>query len=250
MIVGDVDPSSALDAVERHFGPIPAGPLPRRTYTREPDQLGERRVTVAREGTTAYLQLAYHAPALDDPAFFPMVVLDAVLTGAKGLNLWASFRTSPPQRSSRLYRGLVEQGLASSVEGSMLPTRDPFLYSVSVTATEGVTLEALEARALEEMEAIRCRGVSRTEVERARNQLRARLVFENDSVTNIGHQIGYFETIASWQVYETLLARVQAVTEEDVSAAAARYLVATNRTVGRFEPQASGGDAPAVSAGR
>ena len=75
--------------------------------TREPEQLGERRVTVSREGTTAYLKLGYHAPSVNDPDFFPLLVLDAVLTGAKGVNLWASFRTPPPQRSARLYRALV-----------------------------------------------------------------------------------------------------------------------------------------------
>ena len=46
--------------------------------------------------------------------FFPLLVLDAVLTGAKGINLWASFRTPPPQRSARLYQALVNTGLASA----------------------------------------------------------------------------------------------------------------------------------------
>ena len=35
-----------------------------------------------------------------------MLVLDAVLTGAKGLNLWTSFRGVPPQRKARLYTAL------------------------------------------------------------------------------------------------------------------------------------------------
>ena len=46
-----------------------------------------------------------------------MLLLDAVLTGAKGVNLWASFRTPPPQRSARLYRALVNGGFASAVNG-------------------------------------------------------------------------------------------------------------------------------------
>ena len=61
-----------------------------------------------------------------------MLVLDAALSGAKGVNLWASFR-NPPQRSTRLYRALVEKGLASSVFGALLPTEEPFLYSVTCT---------------------------------------------------------------------------------------------------------------------
>jgi zinc protease len=64
----------------------------------------------------------------------PLLVLDAVLTGAKGINLWASFRVAPPQRSTRLFRALVERGLASAVSGAMLPTEQPFIYTISATA--------------------------------------------------------------------------------------------------------------------
>ena len=71
-------------------------------------------------------------------------MLDAVLTGAKGLNLWSSFRVPPPQRSARLYRALVETGLAASVSGSLLPTGEPFLYNLSATATEGTALATVD----------------------------------------------------------------------------------------------------------
>ena len=84
-----------------------------------------------------------------------MLVLDAVLTGAKGVNLWSSFRGAPPQRKARLYTALVERGLASTVSGALLPTAQPFLYTLSFTAMEGVPLDALEAAALEEIERVR-----------------------------------------------------------------------------------------------
>ena len=83
----------------------------------EPPQIGERRVVVERPGTTAYLKVAWHAPAATEPDFFPMLVLDAVLTGAKGVNLWSSFRGAPPQRKARLYTALVDGALASRVGG-------------------------------------------------------------------------------------------------------------------------------------
>src|SRR5207249_4168430 len=111
-------------------------------------------------------------------------------------NLWWSFRTPPPQRSARLYRALIERGLASSVSGSLLPTEHPFLYVVSATATEGTALPAVESVLLEEMDRVRREGISDAELMKAKAQLKARLVFESDSVTNIAHQLGYFETIA------------------------------------------------------
>jgi zinc protease len=236
VVVGDVDTKDTMRKITQHFGGIAPGEVSRRVHTQEPQQLGERRVTISREGTTAYLKVAYHAPGIEDPDFFPMLVLDAILTGAKGLNLWASFRTPPPQRSARLYRRLVNSGLASSVSGGLVPTQQPFLYTISATATDGASLEALEDATLEELDRVRTSGVTSREVDRARNQLRARLVFENDSITNIAHQLGYFETIASWRLVDSLRERIDAVTVDAVGAAAAARLVATSRTVGWFEP--------------
>ena len=236
VIVGDVDSEDALCCVEKQFGAIAPGELPERPRTTEPAQLGERRVGIAREGTTAYLKIAYHAPAADAPDFSSVLVLDAVLTGAKGLNLWSSFRDTPPQRKARLYRALVEGRLASSVSGAFVATEHPFLYAVSATATEGVGLAEVEHAALAELDRVRSDGISEAELNRAKRQLWARLVFENESVTNIAHQIGFFQTVASLDLYTSLPARIRAVTTEDVTNAARTYLVPSNRTIGWFEP--------------
>ena len=74
------------------------------------------------------------------------------------------------------------------------------------------------------------------ELRRAKNQLRARLVFENDSITNIAHQLGYFDTIASWQLSSALAPQIESVTVEDVGRVAGVRLYPARRTVGRFEP--------------
>ena len=49
------------------------------------------------------------------------------------------------------------------------------------------------------LEAVRANGITAHELAKAKTQLRARLVFEQDSVSNIAHQLGFFETIASWR---------------------------------------------------
>jgi zinc protease len=242
VIVGDVDTAEAIRATAQHFGAILPGDTGRRLHSREPEQLGERRVTLAKEGTTAYLKVGYHAPAVGDADFFPMLVLDAVLTGAKGVNLWASFRTPPPQRSARLYQALVNHRLASSVSGGLVPTHEPFLYTVSVTATDGTPLAALEEGLLAELDRVRRDGITPEELRKAKNQLRARLVFEGDSITNIAHQLGYFATIGSWDIFPAIPARIDAVTLEQVGRVAAERLTPTNRTIGWFQPLAGDSD--------
>ncbi|HET9831326.1 MAG TPA: pitrilysin family protein [Vicinamibacterales bacterium] len=236
VIVGDVDTDETLRRAEHHFGKIPSGTLPARQRTVEPEQTGERRVTIRKAGTTAYFKVAYHAPSVGDPRFYPLLVLDAALTGAYGLNLWSSFRMPPPQRSTRLYRALFWKGLASAVSGSLMPTQLPFVYIVSATATDGVPLGDVERALLDELGAVARTGITPGELTKAKAQLNARLVFENDSVTNIAHQIGYFETIAGVDVFENFRPRIAAVTIEEVAAVARELLVDSNRTVGWFDP--------------
>jgi zinc protease len=236
VIVGDVDTDEVLRRAEHHFGKIPAKPLSPRQKTVEPEQTGERRVTIRKPGTAAYLKVAYHAPSVEDPRFYPLLVLDAALTGAYGLNLWSSFRMPPPQRSTRLYRALVGKGLASAVSGSLMPTQLPFVYIISATATAGTPLSAVEAALLDELNAVARGGITPAELTKAKSQLNARLVFENDSVTNIAHQIGYFETIAGVDVFTNFRPRLAAVTLEEVADAARQMLTESNRTVGWFDP--------------
>jgi zinc protease len=240
VVVGDVDTRDTLRRVERHFGSIPPGPEPPRMRALEPPQTGERRLTIRKEGTAAYLKAAFHAPAVVGPDFFPLLVLDAVLTGAKGLNLWSSFRLPPPQRRARLYLALVERGLASSVGGALLPTEQPFLYTISVTATDGTPLSSVEAVLIEELERAGREGITDAELTKAKAQLKARLVFDNDSVTNIAHQLGYFETVAGVDVFLEMPSRIAAVTLDQVSRAAHAILSPSNRTIGWFDPLAPG----------
>lgn len=236
VIVGDVEADEALKRVDRAFGGIEAGAPPERQRTVEPEQIGERRVVVRREGTAAYFKAGYHAPSVTDRLFVPALLLDAALTGAKGVNLWSSFRVPPPQRSARLYRSLVERGLASSVAGALLPTEHPFLYTISATATDGTSLAALEAAFLDEIGRVRREGVTAAELARSKAQLRARMIFEDDSITSIAHQIGFFETIANADMVRELPGAIAAVTIEDVSQAAERMLAPANQTIGWFEP--------------
>ena len=236
VVVGDVDADDVIRRAEKYFKGIPAGVANDRRRPLEPPQLGERRVLVEREGTTAYLKLAYPAPAINDSDFYPMLVLDAILTGGKGLSLWCAFRGQPPQRKARLYTGLVERGLASAVSGALLPTVDPFLYTLSLTATQGISLPAVEEQVLAEIERVRGAGVTPEETARAIRQLKARLVFETDSPTNIAHQLGYFETVAGPGLYADVLRRIQMVTAEQASDVARRRLDSRQRTVGWFCP--------------
>ncbi len=237
VIVGDIDTDEVLRRVNHHFGPIARGDERPRVTAQEPPQREERRVHLRKVGTTAYWRAGFHAPAVGDADFFPMLFVDAALTGASGLNLWSGHRVPTPQRSARLYRALVDSGLASAVGGALMPTEHPFLYYIGATIADGQTLQQVEDVTLSEIDRFLREGISDAELAKVRGQLRARFVYDSDSVTDIAHQLGYFETIATWQTYYELIPRLSTITADQVNAAARRYLTADNRTVGWFEPE-------------
>lgn len=237
VIVGDVDADDALRRVEKQFGGILAAPRPERPRRVEPAQRAERRVHLRKPGTASYFKAAFHAPAFRDADFFPLLVADAVLCGAAGLNIWSMGHVPRPQRSARLYRALVDTGLASSVGGALMPTADPYLYGLHATVADGQTLASVESAILAEVDRLGRGGITSDELDKARAQLRARFVYDADSVTDIAHQLGFFETIGSWRDYDGLGARLDEVTADQVQAAASARLVADNRTIGWFEAQ-------------
>src|SRR5262249_23045545 len=112
------------------------------------------------------------------------------------------------------------------------------LYSISATVTEGTSIAAAESVLLEEIDRLRQSGITRAELSKAKQQLKTRLVFDNDSITNIAHQLGYYETIAGVDGFLTLHDRIAAVTLDEVAAIAQATFLPSNRTIGWFEPHA------------
>ena len=148
VVVGDVDTDDVLRRVEKPLRHASSrATLPPRQRTVEPPQLGERRVRIDREGTTAYLKLAYHAPAAADPGLLPAARARRGADRRQGREPLVLFR-NPPQRSARLYRALVEGGSPRRSSARLLPTEHPFLYTISITATDGVPLEVVEEAAM------------------------------------------------------------------------------------------------------
>jgi predicted Zn-dependent peptidase len=61
-------------------------------------------------------------------------------------------------------------------------------------------------------------------------------VFDMDGVSDIAHQLGYFDTIASWRDTGRFSERLSEVTAEQVHEAARDTFAASNRTIGWFDP--------------
>jgi len=231
--VGEVDGNAMLARISELFGGLEAGPEPRPIHRAEPEQKGERRLSIEGEGDTAYLLLAYRAPNAIDPDFFPLSVLDSVLLGAGGASLLGG---GGGNRSSRLYKALVETELAASVGGGLTPMLDPTLYTISATLRANRTLAELEAALDAEIERLLVnRPVTEEELAKAIKRAQAAFAYSSESVTNQGFWLGFSELAAnSYTWFQEYLDNLHKVTVEDVARVAEKYLDRRRRTVGRY----------------
>jgi zinc protease len=234
VVAGDIATGTVLKEVEALFGPIPPGPPPPPVRQVEPPQQGERRVVVRRPGTTAYFQAVFHISNGRHPDIFPLLVLDAVLSGAKPMNLFGGGVAT--HKSARLYRALVETELASRASSGFGLSADPGLFHFHATVREGRTLEEVEAAMLLEIERIRQELVSSPELSKAVKQARAQFAYSSESVTNQAFWLGYLEMLDSYRRLDTFLGSLAAVTAQDVQRVAQLYLGEDNHTVGWFMP--------------
>ncbi|MBN1936220.1 MAG: insulinase family protein [Anaerolineae bacterium] len=241
VLVGDVEPSRALDRLQDLFGMIPSAPLPPSVRRPEPEQRGERRVIYEGEDTTAYLQLVYHVPQASHPDFFPLLVMDAILTGPEAMAFSGGGGTN---HSSRLYQALVESGLASSVDGSLVASRDPYIYDLSATICTGHTLQETERVLLDELERISMDGISEEELAKAIKQAKAQFAYAAEYVSNQAYWIGWAEIVDSYEWFETYIDRLTSVTIGRVRDVARKYLRSANRTVGWYVPQGKRNNGP------
>ncbi|HHS96455.1 MAG TPA: insulinase family protein [Chloroflexi bacterium] len=237
--VGDFDPDRILDLIHKHFGSIPAGGLPSDRRPVEPPQRGERRVVLEGEGNTAYFTVVFHTPPASHPDFYPLVVLDTVLTGASGMTLFGGGGTN---KSSRLYRALVDTELATQISGSLVPTVDPFVYSITATVRAKRTPAEVEERLWEELEKVRKESITDEELEKAIKQAKAQFAYSSESVTGQAFWLGWSEVFADYTWFENYLDRLSAVTPEDVRRVAEEYLRRSNSTVGWYVPNAKRGE--------
>lgn len=229
--VGDFNSDEMLARITELYGAIPAAPPPKLFVRPEPEQIGERRVRVERPGKTAFLDVSYKAPAASDPDWFSLAIINSILCGPSGLG-----GGGIDNKTSRLYKALVETELAASVDGSLTPTIDPYLYAISVTVRDGHTTEEVEAALDEQIDRLVAGDITEQELNRAKKQARALFAYSTERVTMQAFWLAFAESFDSYNWFENYVASLEAVTLEDVRAAAAKYLRRQTRTVGYFVP--------------
>ncbi len=228
VVVGDVDPQAVLALAKKHFGALQPSRLTPPKPRREIPQRGLRRLTVKAPAQLPYLLMGYKVPVLktaaEDWEPYALEVLAGVLDGGA---------------SARLARELVRgrQIAASAGAGYSLTARQDDLLMLDGTPAPGHDIATLETALRDQVRRLREEPVSAEELDRVKAQVVANDVYQRDSVFYQAMQLGILETVGlDWRLAEEYVARIRAVTAEQVQAVARKYLVDDRLTIAVLEP--------------
>ncbi len=223
VVTGDFKKEELLPEMEKAFGTIPGGTPAQQIPFQDPPQQGEKRVLVNRAAQVGTLSVAWHVPNLRSQDSYVLEVIKAILAEGK---------------SSRLYNQLIRAkslALETSVDYD-LTSQDPTLFYITVSVLPGKDFGQLENAIYEEMELLKTTPVGDRELEKAKNQLEADFVFEQESAFSLGQELAEYEIALDWSSIGAYVPSVRSVTAEEIQRVAAKYFTAQNRNVGILTP--------------
>ncbi|MBO0857272.1 MAG: insulinase family protein, partial [Chloracidobacterium sp.] len=226
VVSGDVSPEEIIKLAEKYIEPIQSHAPPPPVTTREPEQLGERRVTVKKFAQLPLLMIGYHAVDPKSPDYYPLEVLETVLFSGQ---------------SSRMYQRLVDKDqLALSVNSDLDLGFDPGLFTITAQPKANTRPEAVEKAIYEEFDKIKTQGVTDQELEKAKNILLANFYRSLKTISGKANTLGAYEIFyGDYRKLFTAADDYSKVTKVDLQRVAQKYFTDKNRTVATLEPENS-----------
>lgn len=235
VVIGDFDKAATLKEIENKFGAIAKSPKPFPTvYTTEPPQEGERRFTVSRGKELARVMVAYHTPRGIDRATYPLDILQSVLGGDS-------------RKSSRLYKRLIETGLASDCYAANYTLKDPGLFIISATVQPGIDPKLVEAAIQEEVNKLSEKPITAEELRLARSSISKRFRLSLSDPMGLAQSLTEGIAVGSWKWWANYPRDVQTATAEEALNSAKKFFLEKNKTVGYYLPTDFKTDAAAIA---
>jgi predicted Zn-dependent peptidase len=223
IIAGDVNPEEALRLVKKYYGNI-KGKKEQDILFEEPPQNGEKRFELKKDIRTPALAIQYHAVGLNHEDMYVLDVISMILSFGM---------------SSRFEKNLVrEAGIATTINTYSSTLKYGGSFSILGIPQKGVDIELLEKEIYNEIEKLKKEPVTDEELKKAKNQVLAQMIYEQDSAARIARILGWWEIEGgAWQNINRYPEEVQKLTKEDILEVAQKYFRKDNRTVGYLLPK-------------
>jgi zinc protease len=225
VVVGDVSTPEVLSLAKKYLEPIPRQDPPPPVRTKEPEQIGERRVTVVKSAQLPIEMVAYHVPEANHADDAVLDVMETLLSRGQ---------------SSRLYSRMVDkEQLVLTVNANRQTTFDPGLLVFVMQPRSGIEPARAEKVLLEELSRLSSQPVPDQELRKAKNQLLAGHYRELKTIAGRANLLGEYEVFyGDYRKLYSVEQKFEAVTAADILRVARQYLTEKNRTVATLIPEA------------
>ena len=222
-IVGDVDVDDAMEKVRSLYCPLSDSTPVRHAGPREPhhDDMRYRELT----GDIAQTQLV-----------LGWRTADAMHEDTPALDVASHLLAAG--RASRLYRGLRERQLASSVSAYNYTPTELGVFVVHAEMNADCVEEAARA-AWDQVRVMREGPIEPGEMERVRRIFEARWIRRLESMEAQANHLVEWEALGGWQLGDEYYERFMSVTTEEVHAVANRYLTPDRVGIVVYRPESS-----------
>jgi predicted Zn-dependent peptidase len=234
IIVGDVDEKQVMELMRKYFEPIPPSPKPvPEVITREPKQLGERRV-VLELNAQPRLNIGYHTTTLGTIDDYALDLVSMLLFGG---------------RTSRMYKKLVlEKKLCTSVGGYNDAGKYPGRFIIYAQPLYPHTTLEVEQAIYEELEKFKNEKITDEEMALMKKRMEVSFLMGLDSNIDMAENLGHYEALASWRYILDVNANRDKITQQDIKNAMEKYFIPTNRTVAIMVSKQQTDETPAEDA--
>ncbi len=218
VIVGDIQTEKTIKLIEKYFGDIPSQPIPSEVTVQEPAQEGERRIEVEFDAEPR-MMIGYHKPTIPHPDDYVLDMISAILSDG---------------RTSRLYKNIVEEGIAVSANtvNGYPGARYNNLFVINATPRSPNTTADVETAIYAELEKLKTEPVAEKEFKRILKQVDAQFIRGLSSNAGMANQLALYEGIAGdWRYILNWREKMYEITPDDIMRVAQTYFKKGNRTV-------------------
>lgn len=227
IISGNVNIEETRKLVQQYYGDWRRGDAYASMVLPEPAQTEEKvkNFTWKDDETPPLLKVAYHIPSAnqDFKSLAAMNLINEVLFSKSG-------------RLTQILKSNLE--LVESVRGEGEMRKDPSVQTISARLRKGASLSEVRDTIYSELRQISITPISAEELDRARNNLRARMIYGLNSPSRIASSLGVHRVLTgNYRSLMQLFDLYASVSAEEIRSLASEVFGSTNRTVVTLVPK-------------
>ncbi len=217
VLIGDFNKDSVITKVKQYFSEIKPREINSIPITKEPEQIGEKRLKVKKDAGPLVTVL-YKTPPISDSSIYALDLFSTILSG----------------KSGRLWKTLVDKKrLCASVSAGFGLRRYGSYFYIQADLMESASHAEVEEIIFSEINRLTKEEVSERELQKVKNQAEADYINGLRSNERLADQLAWAENSAgSWRFLNTYRLKISETKSNDITTAISKWITEKNRTTG------------------